>query len=330
MPSASPSSPLVLRTPDAAFDALAGYGFEPHYVEIPDPDLGPLRMHHVDEGPRDADPVVLLHGQPTWSYMWRDTIRALVAAGHRVVAPDLIGFGRSDKPAHPHDHSYAAHVARTRQLFAALDLHRVTLVVHDWGGPIGLSVLANETQRFARVVATNTIVHTSDPSLAGELAWANHADGDGHVVLQTELVDYILLTQRLHEITPSLFVRFGTATPPAADVLAAYDAPFPDPSYCAGPRQFPVLIPLTPTDPGAAIGRETWSVLERWDRPFLTAFSDGDPPSRGWDRIFRRHPAPAAGVDHVTIAGAGHFVPEEKGAELGDRVARFIEATPPS
>jgi haloalkane dehalogenase len=326
--SGPPSSPLVLRTPDDAFDALAGYDFEPHYVEIADPDLGPLRMHHVDEGPRRADPVVLLHGQPTWSYMWRDTIRTLVAAGHRVVAPDLIGFGRSDKPRHPHHHSYAAHVSRTRQLFAALDLRRATLVVHDWGGPIGLTALAAEPARFVRVVATNTILHTGDPALAGELAWANHADGDGHVVLQQELVDYVLLTQRMPVITPSLFVRFGAANPPGAEALAAYDAPFPDPSYTAGPRQFPVLIPLTPNDPGAAIGRETWSVLERWDRPFLTAFSDGDPASRGWDRVFRRRVPGAAGVDHVTIVGAGHFVPEERGAELGEAVDRFIAAAP--
>jgi haloalkane dehalogenase len=319
---------VVLRTPDEAFEGLVGYGFAPHYVEVADADLGPLRMHFVDEGPRGADPVVLLHGQPTWSYLWRDTIRSLVAAGHRVVAPDLIGFGRSDKPARPQDHSYAGHVARLGAFFRTLDLRRVTLVVHDWGGPIGLSALAHDSDRFARVAATNTILHTSDPALAGQLAWANHADGDGRVVLQQELVDYVLLTQRMPEITPSLFVRFGTASPPAPEVLAGYDAPFPDAAFTAGPRQFPVLIPLTPNDPGAAIGRETWAVLERWDRPFLTAFSDGDPPSRGWDAVFRSRVPGAAEVAHVTIAGAGHFVPEEKGAELGEAVARFIAATP--
>jgi haloalkane dehalogenase len=319
--------PRVLRTPEEAFEGLPGYGFAPHYVEIADDDLGTLRVHHVDEGPREADPVVLLHGQPTWSYMWRDTIRVLAGAGHRVVAPDLVGFGRSDKPARPQDHSYSGHVAHIRQLFAALDLRQVTLVVHDWGGPVGLSVLAHEPERIARVVATNTIVHTCDESLAGELAWANHADGSGRVVLQQELVDYVLLTQRLPEITPSLFVRFGTVTPPAADVLAAYDAPFPDDSFTAGPRQFPVLIPLTPNDPGASIGRETWRELEEWDRPFLTAFSDGDPATRGWERVFRDRVPGASGIEHTTFSGAGHFVPEEKGARLGEVVARFVRAT---
>lgn len=327
MPARSPGSG-VLRTPDDAFDGLPGYDFDPHFVEITDPALGSLRMHFVDEGSRGADPVVLLHGQPTWSYLWRDTIRSLVGAGHRVVAPDLIGFGRSDKPARPQSHTYAGHVEHVRQLFAALDLTRVTLVVHDWGGPVGLSVLRHEPERFARVVATNTIVHTADGALAGELAWANHAIEEGRVVLQQELVDYVLLTQRLPEIAPSLFVRFATTTPPPDDVLAAYDAPFPDQSLTAGPRQFPVLIPLTPNDPGAAIGRQTWEALARWRRPFLTAFSDGDPPSRGWDRVFQRRVPGAAGVAHVTIGGAGHFVPEEKGAELGEAVARFIAATP--
>jgi haloalkane dehalogenase len=255
-------------------------------------------------------------------------IPVLVDAGYRCIAPDLIGFGRSDKPARPQDHSYAAHVARTGQFFRALDLRRVTLVVHDWGGPVGLSALAHDPDRFARVAATNTILHTSDPTWTADLAWANHADNNGHVVLQQALVDYVLFTQRMPEITPSLFVRFGSASPPPSEVLAGYDAPFPDATFTAGPRQFPVLIPLTPDDPGAVIGRETWAILEQWDRPFLTAFSDGDPPSRGWERVFQSRVPGAAGVEHVTIAGAGHFVPEEKGTELGEAVARFIVATP--
>ncbi len=321
-------SPAVLRTPDDAFGSLPGYDFAPHYVEIPDADLGPLRMHYVDEGRRDADLVVLLHGQPTWSYLWRDTIGVLVDAGHRVLAPDLIGFGRSDKPARPQDHSFAGHVSRLAQWFAQVDVRDATLVVHDWGGPLGLSVLAQSPERFTRVVATNTILHTGDPELAGHLAWANHADGAGHVVLQQELVDYVLLSQRLPELRPSLFVRFGSATPPPDDVLAAYDAPFVDDRYTAGPRQFPVLIPLTPSDPGAAIGRATWEVLAHWDRPFLTAYSDGDPASRGFDEVFRERVPGAAGIEHLTIAGAGHFVPEEKGQELGEAIVRFVAATP--
>jgi haloalkane dehalogenase len=318
----------VVRTPDERFAELPGYGYPPCYVEVGSKSTGPLRMHYVEAGPPDADPVLLLHGQPTWSYLYRTVIETLAAAGHWVLAPDLIGFGRSDKPVNRFDYTVERHVEWTARLVAALDLARVSLVVQDWGGPIGLAVLAAEPERFARVVATNTILHTSDPALDGRLRWANHATGDGSVVLAEALVDYISYTQRAPSLRASDFVSFATAGPVAPDVLAAYDAPFPDETYQAGMRQFPSLIALTPHDPGAALNRATWAALEHFDRPFLTAYGDGDEASAGWAEIFAERVPGAQGQAHTVIEGAGHFVQEDKGAELGEVIARFIAATP--
>jgi haloalkane dehalogenase len=284
-------------------------------------------MHYVEAGPPDADPVVLLHGQPTWSYLYRSVIERLAAAGHWVIAPDLIGFGRSDKPTDRLDYTFQRHIDWMARFVGALDLSGVSLVVQDWGGPIGLAVLAGAPDRFARVVATNTILHTSESTLEGRVGWANHGTGDGRVVLQEALVDYVLYTQRAPSLRASDFVSFATAGPVGADVLAAYDAPFPDESYQAGMRQFPSLIPLTGNDPGAAINRATWVALEGFHRPFLTAYSDGDEASRGWAEIFQERVPGAEGQPHAVIEGAGHFVQEDKGEVLGDIIARFIAAT---
>lgn len=321
----------VLRTPDDRFDALPGFPFAPHYVEVVSKGVEPLRMHYVDErpdGPRDEDPVaaptvLLLHGQPTWSYLYRHVIADLVAAGLRVVAPDHIGFGRSDKLTDPTDYTFPRHVAWVQSLVEALDLREVTLVVQDWGGPIGLSALARIPDRFARIVAANTILHTADPALAGTLEWAVHGIDDDRVVVQEALLDYLLHYQRAPEIVPSRYVD-AVAGPLPADVRAAYDAPFPDPSYTAGLRQLTALLPLTRNDPGAVIGRATMDVLRGWDRPFLTAYSDGDPATRGWERVFQEQVPGAAGQPHVTIAGAGHFLQETHGGELAAVIAGFV------
>ena len=186
----------VLRTPDDRFDNLPGYPFEPNYVEVQTAGLPPLRMHYVDAGPRDAPVVLLLHGQPTWSCLYRNVITARAAAGLRVIAPDNIGFGRSDKPADPTEYTFARHVDWMHSLVTGLDLSGVTLVAQDWGGPIGFSVLAREPARFSRVVATNTILHTCDPALAGQLTWAHHGTEGGRVVLQETLLDYVAFYQR--------------------------------------------------------------------------------------------------------------------------------------
>lgn len=316
----------ALRTPDQRFANLPGYPFPPNYVAVQAKGIDALRMHYVDVGPADGPVVVLVHGQPTWSYLYRNVIHVLRDAGLRVIAPDHIGFGRSDKPTEPTDYTFARHIDWVHSLIAGLDLREITLVVQDWGGPIGLSVLAREPDRFARVVATNTILHTCDPALAGTLAWAHHGVADDRVILQEALLDYVRLYQRSPEIVPSFFLN-AVAGPLPADVLAAYDAPFPDRSYTAGLRQLTALIPLTRNDPGAAIGRATMAELERWCKPFLTAYSDSDPATRGWDTVFRERIPGARGQDHTTLTGAGHFVQEQKGAELGHVVAEFVSCT---
>jgi haloalkane dehalogenase len=244
----------------------------------------------------------------------------------RAVAPDNVGFGRSDKPTDRTLFTYRRHVEWMTSFVDALELTDVTLVVQDWGGPIGLSTLAAIPDRFARVVASNTALHTSDPSLEGRLTWANHGVGEGRVVLEESLLDYVLYCMRAPELVASTFL-YAAAGALSPEVLAAYDAPFPDPSYTAGLRQMTGLIPLTRNDPGARIGRATMEALEHWDRPFLTAYSDGDPATRGWERVFQERVPGAAGRAHPVIAGAGHFLPEEKGEELGHIVADFVEAT---
>jgi haloalkane dehalogenase len=317
----------VVRTPDERFEALHDYPFEPHHADVRAPGLAPLRMHYVDEGPRRGPVVLLLHGQPTWSYTYRRTIEVLAGLGLRVVAPDNIGFGRSDKPVDRTAYTFERHVGWTTSLIDALDLRSVTLVVHDWGGPIGLSALAADPTRFARVVATNTVLHTADPSLDGVLTWANHGVGTSRVVLEESLVDYVLFCQRVPDLLPSTLV-YAARGPLPPHVRAGYDAPFPDPVFGAGLRQMTSLIPLTRNDPGAAIGRATMAVLASFERPFLTAFSDADPATRGWERVFQDHVPGAAGLHHPVITGAGHFVPEEEGEQLGRIVARFVEKTP--
>ena len=280
-------------------------------------------MHYVDAGPTDGPVVVLLHGQPTWSYLYRHVIAALSDAGLRVIAPDNIGFGRSDKLTEPTDYTFARHIDWIHGLIAALDLDAITLVVQDWGGPIGLSVLAREPDRFARVMATNTILHTCEPALAGKLAWAHHGTEDGRMLLQETLLDYVSFYQRAPDITPSVFLD-AVAGPLDSAVLAGYDAPFPDRTYKAGLRQLTALIPLTRNDPGARIGATTMAALRQWDKPFLTAYSDADPATRGWDSVFQERVPGARGQNHTTITGAGHFVQEQQGPRLADIIVEFV------
>jgi haloalkane dehalogenase len=316
----------VLRTPDDRFEDLSGYPYPPNYLQVEATGVGAVRMHYVDAGPADGPVVVLMHGQPTWSYLYRRVIGVLAAAGLRVIAPDNIGYGRSDKPTNPTDYTFARHVDWLHGLISGLDLRDVTLVGQDWGGPLGLSVLARDPDRFARVVATNTILHTCDPALEGQLTWAHHGVGEHRMILEETLLDYVRFYQRAPDIVPSYFLD-AVAGPLPADVLAAYDAPFPDRTFTAGLRHLIALIPLTRNDPGAAIGRTTMAALEQWRKPFLTAYSDGDPATRGWERVFQQRVPGARGQDHVIIQGAGHFVPEQRGEELGGIVARFVADT---
>lgn len=322
----------VVRTPDHRFEDLPDYPFAARYLQVHAEDLEPIRMHYLDEGPRDGPVALLLHGQPTWSYLYRSVVPVLVRHGIRVIAPDNIGFGRSDKPTLATDYTFARHVAWTRSLVTGLDLRKVTLVAQDWGGPLGLSVLAEEPDRFAAVVAANTILHTADPALADRLTWAVHRTGDSRVVIEEGLLDYLLYTQRAPQLRASDFIGAATVNPLSQDVLAAYDAPFPGPAHTAGLRQMTALLPLTPNDPGARIGRRTMRALRDFDRPFVTAYSDGDPATRGWESVFQEAVPGARGQAHITIADAGHFLQEDAGDVLADTIARVIGGifSPPS
>jgi len=317
----------IARTPDEQFAVLPGFPFEPHYLDVVADELAPLRMHYLDEGPADGPVVLLLHGQPTWSYLYRKVIPVLADAGLRAIAPDLIGFGRSDKPTDHTDYTRARHVGWLHSLVTGLDLNGITLVAQDWGGPIGLSVLAADPDRFARVIAANTILHTADPALADRLTWAVHGTGESRVVLEEALVDYLLYTQRAPRLEPSLFIGAATTTPLEPDVLAAYDAPFPEPRLTAGLRQMTALLPLTRNDVGARLGRRTMRALEQFEKPFVTCYSDGDPATRGWETVFAERVPGARGMPHRTIAGAGHFLQEDAGEELGRAITEILAVT---
>jgi len=294
----------ILRTPEERFSDLPGYSFEPHYVEVDG-----LRIHYVDEGPRDAEPVLMMHGEPSWSYLYRKMIPVITAAGNRALAPDLVGFGRSDKPARREDYTYQRHVDWMRGLLEALDLKGITLVGQDWGGLIGLRLATEHEERFARIVAANTGLPTGDITM-GEafLRWQRYS-------------------QSVPVFHAGGIVKGGCVSELSAEVIAAYDAPFPDDSYKAGARQFPLLVPTTPDDPAAVPNRKAWEVLSRWEKPFLTAFSDSDPVTRGADRLFRQVIPGAKDQPHTTIVGAGHFLQEDKGEELAQVVVDFIGRT---
>ena len=297
----------ALRTPDDRFADLPGYPFEPHYVEIPDGEGGTLRVHHVDEGAPDAPVVLLLHGEPSWSYLYRHMIPVLVGAGLRAVAPDLVGFGRSDKPAVRTDYTYARHVQwLSSHVFEELDLHDITLVCQDWGGLLGLRLVAAQPDRFSAVVAANTFLPTGDGSPS------------------EAFLNWQRFSQEVPEMPIGFIINGGSTTDLAPEVIAAYDAPFPDETYKEGARQFPLLVPTSPDDPEAPANRAAWEVLAGFDKPFLCAFSDGDPVTAGNERHLISRIAGAAGQAHTTIAGGGHFLQEDRGPELAQVVVDLI------
>jgi len=297
-----------LRTPDERFQNLPGYGFEPHYLEVPDGEGGKLRVHYVDEGPRGADPVLMLHGEPSWCYLYRKMIPIITAGGFRAVAPDLIGFGRSDKPSKRTDYTYQRHVDWMRSVMEQLDLRNVTLVGQDWGGLIGLRLAAEHPDRFARIVAANTFLPTGDnPPGEAFLRW-----------------------QQYSQETPVFhvggIVKGGCAQGLAPEVIEAYNAPFPDDSYKEGARQFPALVPTRPDDPASEANRKAWQVLGKWEKPFLCAFSDSDPITRGGDRAFQAMVPGTKGQPHTTIAGGGHFLQEDRGENLARVIVDWLKA----
>ena len=292
-----------LRTPDDRFTDLPDFPWHPAYVDVDDTEGGSLRVAVIDEGPRDAPVALLMHGEPTWSFLYRRMIPVLLEGGMRVVAPDLVGFGRSDKPTRREDYTYVRHVGWMREaLLDVLGLRDVTLVCQDWGGLVGLRLVAEHPDRFAGVVAANTGLPTGD-----------HPMGEA-------FDRWRAFSQDTDDFAVGAIVAMGCATPLAPEVQAAYDAPFPDDSYKAGARVFPTLVPSRPDDPASADNRRAWESLTRFERPFLTAFSDGDPITRGGDRPFRQLVPGARGLEHPTLAGGGHFLQEDVGPELA-RVA---------
>ncbi len=298
-----------LRTPDSRFEALADYGFEPHYSLVDDTEGGELRIHHVDEGPADADPVLMMHGEPSWSYLYRHMIPGFVKQGHRAVAPDLVGFGRSDKPTERSDYTYARHVAWMGDWLRQVDLRNITLFCQDWGGLIGLRLWAEMPDRFARVVVANTALPTGDQPM-GE-AFEN----------------WRRFSQDVPVFPAGGILKGGTAKPLSDATIAAYDAPFPDESYKAGARQFPMLVPSSPDDPESAANRQAWGVLRDLQTPVLTAFGADDKVMAGIDVVFQRLCPGAAGQPHTILPNAGHFLQEDVGPELVDLTCDFIART---
>ena len=298
-----------LVTPATRFDALPDFDCPVVTCEVADPTGGPpLTLAAIDTGPsRSGETVVLFHGEPSWSFLYRKVLPVLTAEGHRVVCPDLIGFGRSDKPAARAEHTYARHVEWLREaLFDRLALDGVTVFGQDWGGLLGLRLVAEHPERVARVAVGNTGLPTGDGAASEAfLAW-----------------------QQYSQTTPTFdvgrIVSGGCATPLGEAEVAAYDAPFPEDAYKEGPRQLPALVPTSPTDPASADNRAAWASLERFERPFLCCYSDGDAITRGADRRFIERVPGARDQPHTTIEGGGHFLQEDRGEVLGEVLARFI------
>jgi haloalkane dehalogenase len=295
-----------LRTPEERFADLEGYDYPPSYVELDDNEGASIRMAYIDAGPAAGPVALLLHGEPSWGYLYRTVMNPLMQKGIRCIVPDLIGFGRSDKPTLAADHSYARHVDWIRQLVERLDLRDITLVGQDWGGLIGLRMAMENEDRFAAIVAANTGLPTGDFDMPE--VWHRF--------------------RAAVESAPTLdigrFVQAGCKRPMTDAVRSAYDAPFPDETFKVAPRCFPGLVPIRPDDPASEANRRAWERLTHWPKPFLVAFSDGDPITGPMAPILQRA-VPGARPAQV-ISNAGHFLQEDAGAELGALVAEFMSA----
>ncbi|WP_067835752.1 haloalkane dehalogenase [Nocardia lijiangensis] len=298
---------LTLRTPEERFAELPDFPYSPRYCEVDDTEGGTLRMAWVEAGPEDADPVLMLHGEPSWSFLYRRMIPILAAAGHRVICPDLVGFGRSDKPTRREDHTYARHVEWVRSLaFDTLDLKNVTLVGQDWGGLIGLRLAAEHPERFSRIVTANTGLPAGDFPMP-EIWW-----------------QFREAIQSQPTIVVSEFIQWGCTQVMSDAVRAGYDAPFPDDSYCAGPRVMPGLVPTSPDDPAAPANRAAWAALSQSTTPMLVAFSDSDPITGPMAGVLQTEMRGAQSIEHPVVQGAGHFLQEDSGEELARHIVEFL------
>ena len=322
----------ILRTPDSRFVNLPGFEYAPHYIEI-----GGLRVHYVDEGENQKQPILLMHGEPSWSYLYRKMIPILSEARYRVLAPDLIGFGRSDKLGERNDYSYQQQVDIFTEYIRRLNLKNITLFCQDWGGLIGLRVVANEPNRFARIIAANTGLPDATDSQAemmlkmfndfieaqGKIPLEEVMNIDSNEESQQPFMRWVAYSRNSPEFPIGEIIQRSTRTELPEDVLTAYEAPFPDESFKEGARIMPSLVPTQLQE-----NHKAWeNVLTKWEKPFLTAFSDSDPITRGGDKILQTRVPGASGQPHITIKDAGHFLQEDKGEELADLILDFINPT---
>ena len=334
----------VLRTPDECFEKLPGYPFAPHYTEVEDGEGGSLRIHHVDEGPRDAPTVLCMHGQPTWSYLYRHMIPLLNDSGLRVLAPDLVGYGHSDKPAALADYSYNRQVDWLGAWLVANDVRGATLMGQDWGGLIGLRMVADHPERFDRIVLANTGLPLPIAVSAEIVEEVRRFRAEAPTPSMMEVME--ALQRREPGRNPANFAYWqkwclenedlpvsvaiagsvdGRTLSP--EEVAAYEAPFPGPEYKMGPRAMPSHVPTLPGDPSVPANRRAWEVFDKWEKPLLCAFSSNDPVTAGGDQMFRERVPGAAGQPHVTIEGGGHFLQEGRAQELSEVVANFVKST---
>lgn len=296
----------ILQTPEERFAGLPDYPFKPNYIQLDD-----VRMHYVDEipsGNRRPGVVLLLHGEPSWSYLYRKMIPVYVQAGYRTVAPDLIGFGKSDKPAGQNDYSYQSHMDWLTAFLKKTGLTGIHLFCQDWGGMLGLRLAAENPECFASITAANTFLQTGDTKMPEAfLEWQN-------------------FSQKVKRLPVGRIIKNGCSLPLTPEVIKAYEAPFPDETYKAGARIFPSLVPVSPDDPASDSNRRAWKVLEAWQKPFLCLFSDGDPITKGADIIFRRKVPGAKGQPHETIQDGGHFLQEDQGPVIAAKMVKWLNA----
>ncbi|MFX0004524.1 MAG: haloalkane dehalogenase [Candidatus Hodarchaeota archaeon] len=295
----------LLRTPDERFENLPNFPFKPNYIENDD-----IRIHYIDEGNEDTETILLMHGEPSWSFLYRHMIPILVKAGYRTIAPDLVGFGRSDKPTEKSDHTYRRHVEWMSKVVNMLDLTGITLFCQDWGSLIGLRVAIENQERFNRIVLSNGGLPT------------------GEQKVNKSFLEWQHFSRTATKFNVGRIIQSATVTKLPKKVINAYNAPFPDDSFKAGARIMPSLVPTSKDDPEHVANKDAWEQFYQWKKPFLTAFSDKDPITRGAYRHWQEKVPGAQGQNHITIKDAGHFVQEDKGPELAKLIIEFIKKNP--